>query len=88
LYKSGSNFIPVIPLGVGVKYIIDDAWFINGELAYRYTLSDFVDGYTQTIDSKYNDVYYILTITLGYRLKTTKRNIPAIFDKEYKKMFY
>jgi OmpA-OmpF porin, OOP family len=83
-YKS-SNVAPVIPLGIGVKYVIDERWFIGAELGYRWTFSDYIDGYKQIESSKHNDVYYFLLFTANYRIKTTKRNIPAFIDKKYRK---
>lgn len=82
-----NNFIPVFPIGLGIKYIIDDVWILDANLGYRYALSDFLDGYTQIEKSQFNDVYYILSLSIVHRLRTTKRNIPAIFDKEYKAQF-
>jgi hypothetical protein len=85
-YKSG-NLGAVIPLGLGVKYIIDSRYSVNTEFGYRIALSDYVEGY-HNINSKFFDVYYFLDLTLTYRLKTTPRNIPAFLDRRYKKYGY
>jgi OOP family OmpA-OmpF porin len=85
-YRPGGNFIPIASIGLGLKYIIDDHWILAGELGYRYTISDYMDGYTQTLNSEFNDVYYVLDISIVYRLKTTRRNIPAILDRKFKQM--
>jgi hypothetical protein len=85
-YKS-SNLCAVVPLGLGVKYIIDSRYSVNTEFGYRFALSDYVEGY-HNINSKFFDVYYFLDLTLTYRLKTTPRNIPAFLDKRYKKYGY
>jgi hypothetical protein len=74
----------VIPFGVGLKYIIDDRLLLNAELGYRFPFMDYIEGYQQTQDSKHNDIYYILNVTLGYRLKTSRKGIPEIFDREYR----
>lgn len=73
----------VIPFGIGLKYIIDDRFLLNAELGYRFPFSDYIEGYEQTQDSEHNDIYYILNVSLGYRLKTSRRGIPEIFDREY-----
>jgi hypothetical protein len=87
IYKSGGNYGVVIPFGIGTKFIIDSRYSLNAEFGYRYTFSDYIEGYSNT-DSKYNDIYYFLDFTLTYRLKTTTRNLPAIIDKRYKKYGY
>lgn len=87
-YRSGGNIVPVVLLGLGVKYILDDRSFLNAELGYRYGITDFIEGYKQTEASKYNDVYYFLAISYNYRLKTTRRNLPAFMDKKYKRYGY
>ncbi len=80
-YRPGTNIAPVISFGIGVKYIIDDRTYINGDLGYRYSLTDYLEGYKQTQYSKFNDVYYYLSISLNYRLKTSRRNIPVFLDR-------
>ncbi len=74
------------PFGLGLKYTIDDRWLVSAELGYRYSLSDYLEGYTQTINSKHNDVYYFLNFCVGYRLETSRRGLPGFLDKEYRKM--
>ena len=80
-----NSFGMVIPFGLGVKYIIDDRWLLFGELGYRYTLNDYIDGYTQTQGSKHNDVYYFLSFSVGYRLETTRKGLPGFLDRDYRK---
>ncbi len=79
-----NSFGVAFPFGLGLKYIIDDRWLVNAELGYRYTVSDYIDGYKQIQASKHNDVYYFLTFSLGYRLKTSRRGLPSFLDKEYR----
>lgn len=79
-----NNFAAVVPFGLGLKYIIDDRWLINAELGYRIAFSDYIEGYKQTADSKHNDVYYFLHVSVGYRLETTRRGLPIFLDKEYR----
>lgn len=78
-----NNFGAVIPFGIGLKYIIDDRWLVNAELGYRISLTDYIDGYKQTQDSKHNDVYYFVNISVGYRLETTRQGLPTFLDKEF-----
>ncbi len=79
-----NNIGIVFPFGLGLKYIVDDRWLVNAELGYRYSVSDYIEGYKQTEDSKHKDVYYFLTFSVGYRLKTSRRGLPLFLDREYK----
>ena len=82
----GYGFIAVsVPLGLGVKYIIDDKWLAGAEVGYRWTTSDFLDGYKQLFNSKYNDVYYFMLFSVSYRLKTSRRGLPVFLDRGYKR---
>jgi hypothetical protein len=74
----------VFPFGLGIKYILDDQWQVGSELGYRYSLNDFIDGYTQELASKHNDVYYFLSLSLCYKLETSRRGIPGFLDKDYR----
>lgn len=87
IYKGGSNFNAVIPFGIGTKFIIDSRYSFNAEFGYRYSFSDYVEGYSN-VNSLHRDIYYFLDFMLTYRLKTTTRNIPAVIDKRYKKYGY
>lgn len=80
-YRPGINIAPVLLGGIGLKYIIDDRTYINGDLGYRYGLNDYLEGYKQTQSSKFNDLYYYLSISFNYRLKTSRRNIPEFLDR-------
>ncbi len=77
-----NNFGMVVPFGVGLKYIISDRWLAGAELGYRISISDYIEGFSQIQDSKHNDVYYFLGATIGYKLKTTRRGLPQIFDRQ------
>ena len=78
-----NSFGAVLPFGIGLKYIIDDRWLINAELGYRISFTDYIEGYKQKQDSKHNDVYYFLNVSVGYRLKTTMNGLPVFLDREY-----
>jgi hypothetical protein len=83
---TGGNIGAVLPVGLGLKYIIDDRWLVNPELGYRISFTDKIEGYTQTKDSKHNDIYYFLTISACYRLESSRRGLPSIFDRGYRKV--
>ena len=81
-----SKFSVALPIGLGLRYVIDDRWLLGGELGYRWTASDYLDGYHNAKYSKNNDVYYFLLFNVNYRLKTSRRNIPVFLDSNFKRV--
>jgi hypothetical protein len=66
----------VIPLGLGAKMTLDPNLLIGVELAGRYALSDYLDGYTSQW-SKRNDAYHTFSVTVNYRIKTARNGLPS-----------
>lgn len=79
-----NNLGIVFPFGLGVKYTLDDRWLLFGELGYRFTVTDYIDGYKQLEASKHNDVYYFLSLSVGYRLETSRKGLPGFMDRDYR----
>lgn len=73
-----SKFNLSLPIGLGLKYTIDDKISIGFELGGRYTLSDYVEGFS-TEFSKNNDVYYFSNVTFIYKARTDRRGRPILF---------
>jgi len=71
-----SGFTAVIPLGVGAKLAMDPNLLIGLELAGRYALSDYLDGYSSERYSRRNDAYHTFSVTLSYRIKTARNGLP------------
>lgn len=70
------GFAGVIPLGLGAKMTLDPNLLIGVELAGRYALSDYLDGYTSQW-SKRNDAYHTFSVTVNYRIKTARNGLPS-----------
>ncbi len=73
-----------IPLGVGVKYVLNPKWYVGAEFVARKTFFDYLDnvseGNTNIKNYQYgnpndNDSYYFFGITLNYTFYT----IPCPF---------
>jgi len=79
-YDVRSRFIPSFPLGLGLKYVISDRWILSYELGGRYTFCDYIDGFKPGA-SKHNDVYWLSTFKINYRIKTSRRGIPLFLDR-------
>lgn len=73
-----SNFNLTLPVGLGLKYTIDDQISLGFELGGRYTLSDYLEGFS-TVFSKNNDVYYFTNLTFIYKARTDRRGRPILF---------
>ncbi|MFO7655623.1 MAG: DUF6089 family protein [Bacteroidales bacterium] len=80
-----SGFALAIPAGLGFKYIYSDKIVFGYEIGPRYVFSDFLDGFKPPA-SKSNDVYWLTTISLAYKLKTSRRNIPLFLDRRYNRV--
>ena len=60
----------VFPYGFGYKYDIDEKFSIGSEFCWRYTFSDFLDGFkTPYPASKSNDMLEGFSLTLSYKLE-------------------
>jgi hypothetical protein len=73
--KTG-GFTAVFPGGLGATLIYSPHLNFGVELGGRYTLTDYLDGYTSQY-SKANDVYYFLNLTITYKLKTGPHGLPS-----------
>lgn len=66
--KQLPRFIPVLPLGVGVRYNLSSRFAVTAETAYRLTFTDYLDGFSQSVNPAKNDHYHSTTIGLVYRI--------------------
>jgi len=83
-YKTDMGVAATIPLGIGIIYIISDSWIIGYEFGYHQTLSDRIDGYISPT-SKRPDVFWISSLTLSYRVPTTRKGLPVFMDREWRR---
>jgi opacity protein-like surface antigen len=67
--------IPVIPAGIGLRYELGSRWAVNAEAAYRFTFTDYIDGFSQSVNPSRNDHYH--TMSVGVVYKIGKKNMLA-----------
>ncbi|MBN2214386.1 MAG: hypothetical protein JW723_09085 [Bacteroidales bacterium] len=79
-----NGFTLIIPAGIGLKYIYSDKIVFGYELGPRYVFSDYLDGFKPP-SSRSNDVYWLTTITLAYKIKTSRRNLPLFLDRRLRR---
>jgi hypothetical protein len=60
--------IPVIPIGGGLRFIISPQFALNAEGAYRFTTTDYFDGFSHAGNPRKRDSYYGLSLGISYRL--------------------
>lgn len=59
--------IPVVPAGLGLRYNLSERLAVNAESAYRFTFTDYLDGFSQSANPARNDHYHTTTVGLIYR---------------------
>jgi hypothetical protein len=62
------NVIPVVPVGLGLRYNISSRWAVNAETSYRIMFTDYLDGFSQAAGPGINDHYHSTSIGLIYRI--------------------
>jgi hypothetical protein len=72
----------VLPVGIGLKYVINQNWSIGGEFGVRFTATDYLDAYSHPKFSKANDLYYFGFVNGIYRIRTSKSGAPILFGKK------
>lgn len=72
------RLLPVLPVGAGLRYQLSPAWSLNAEFNYRFTPTDYLDGFSQSVNPKSKDKYYGLSIGISYRFGTDKYRCPKV----------
>lgn len=68
----------VLPAGAGVEYYLTPKFSLTAEAAFRYTFTDYLDGFSQAANPKRKDYYHSYTIGVVYRfLEKSKYDCPA-----------
>lgn len=60
--------IMVFPAGLGLEIFISPSVSLNGEINFRYTRTDYLDGFSKIANPKVNDYFYTNTIGIIYKL--------------------
>jgi opacity protein-like surface antigen len=71
-FNGDHSFAVVIPVGIGVKYAALPRISVGAEIGGRFVTSDYIDGFT-TVNSKHNDVYYLMNLKVYYRFPRSKK---------------
>ena len=66
--------IPVFPMGIGIRYPISPSISVNAETSYRFTFTDYLDGFSKAANDSRRDSYLTHTVGLIYQF----RNNPGL----------
>jgi len=77
--KTPPRALPVFPVGLGLRYYLSDKIGISAETSYRFTASDYIDGFSYGANPSRNDQYHSHTIGVVYRLgKKDRLGCPVV----------
>jgi hypothetical protein len=65
--KNLPRVIPVVPLGAGLRYYLNAHWSVNLESSYRLNYTDYLDGFSQSVNPERNDHYINYQAGVIYR---------------------
>jgi len=66
--------LPVVPVGLGVKYFISPDLAVHAETNYRLMSSDYLDGFSKAANDNKKDNFYSLSIGMIFSLGYKNRN--------------
>jgi len=61
------KLIPVLPIGLGIKFAFSQKFMINAETSYRLTFTDYLDGFSKAANDSRKDSYQSHTVGIVYR---------------------
>ena len=65
---STPKILPVVPVGIGLRYYLSDRIGIGVETTYRIMSNDYLDGFSQATHPSKGDHYHSHTIGVAYRI--------------------
>lgn len=74
--KNTPKVLPVIPLGAGLKYTLNERWTANAELGFRMSMSDYLDGFSKAGNASAKDFYYALKLGISYQFGSNGIKCP------------
>ncbi len=62
------RLLPVIPVGAGLQYELTPQWSLTADASYRFTFSDYLDGFSQAANPALKDRYFSTSIGIQYKI--------------------
>jgi len=79
--KTLPRIIPVVPVGAGVRYSLNNRFSLIGETSYRLSFTDYLDGFSKAANPVKNDHYlsHSIGVIYSFNKKNDKRlGCPAV----------
>ncbi|HVU94549.1 MAG TPA: DUF6089 family protein [Puia sp.] len=72
LARNPPRGVLVFPIGVGVRYVPGPAWSVNLEGNYRFSKTDYLDGFSRVGNDGRNDHYYSIMLGVLFKILPSK----------------
>jgi hypothetical protein len=78
--RSVPRSVPIIPMGIGLRYPLTTALSVNTEVSFRYMNSDYLDGFSEAGNPDKKDYYYLFSLGINYSLlRNNNLKCPVIW---------
>jgi hypothetical protein len=67
LSRNPPQVVPAIPLGAGIRYQLGERFNLHTEFLWRYTFSDYLDGFSAAANPSQRDHYYSIMAGVSFR---------------------
>lgn len=78
LAKAVPKAILALPVGIGMQYMLNENWVLRGEALYRFTGTDYLDGFSKVANNISRDAYYTVQVGIGYRFGKNAYRCPSV----------
>lgn len=72
------SVLPILPVGIGLKYMLTPQLSLNAEATYRIMSNDYLDGFSHVANPNNSDYYYGFTIGISYKFGNNKYDCPKL----------
>jgi hypothetical protein len=62
----------VLPVGIGLRYVLAPAWSLHLEANYRFSETDYLDGFSRVGNDGRNDHYYSIMLGVLFKILPSK----------------
>lgn len=72
------SVLPVLPVGLGLKWMVTPRVAVNAELNLRLTLTDYLDGFSYAANPNAKDTYYGISLGVSFVLGNNEMKCPQV----------